>query len=65
VAEAEAEAEMMKHRKAFSVYRQADALVRKAKKNGTAPEAKHVAAKDKARKGHNAFMSAYTRASGC
>jgi hypothetical protein len=58
---AKATAEMDKNRKAFQGYRNADAQVRKAKKNGAAPEAKHVAAKDKHRAGHNAFMSAYAR----
>ena len=58
---AKAEAEMKKHRPAFQTYRNADAKVRKAKKNGEAPEARHENAKDKHRKGHNAFMAAYTR----
>jgi hypothetical protein len=57
---AKAKAEMDKHRKAFNAYRGADAQLRKAKKNGTAPEAKHTTAKDKNRAGHNAFMTSYT-----
>src|SRR4051812_16881805 len=57
---AKAEAEMNQHRAAFNNYRQADAKLRKAKKKGEAPEAKLTSAKDKARKGHNAFMAAYT-----
>ena len=48
---AKATAEMEKHRPAFQAYRNADAQVRKAKKNGNAPEAKHQQAKDKNRKG--------------
>jgi hypothetical protein len=58
---AKATAEMDKHRKAFNNYRQADAHLRAAKKNGKAPEARHENAKDKNRNGHNAFMAAYTR----
>lgn len=51
---------MKKHRATFQAYRHADAKVRKAK-NGKAPQSQHENAKDKHRKGHNAFMAAYTR----
>jgi hypothetical protein len=58
---AKAEAEMKRHHTAFNAYRQADARIRAAKKKGEAPEPRHENAKDKHRKGHNAYMAAYTR----
>jgi hypothetical protein len=57
---AAAEAAMKKQRPAFQAYRNADAHLRKAKQKGEAPQARHENAKDKNRKGHNAFMAAYT-----
>jgi hypothetical protein len=62
---ARAEAEMTKHRPAFQAYRNADAKVRKAKKNGKAPEAGTKTPRTRTARGTTPSWPPTRCASGC